>query len=241
MVLDFDVSLTATQDGEIVAEGERTVRLDFPMSAASRLADGVQLREALVLPPGDVELSAELRLNGMDRDGRWHTALSIPQRDTTRFGLTDLTLLYPGDQAPLVYDVFRKNGTVAGTEPPSALPDPLGNETAGRPAFHVGGPVSRNVPLLIQTRVAAPPAPAPERQSPLALDWELIPGNGGEPVAPPVQYRKLQLVEAGAFLEVLIDLDLRNVEPGDYTLRVTARNLVGEGEDVRETPLSVSF
>jgi VWFA-related protein len=240
MVLDFDVAIRATRGDEVVAEGERTVRLDFPMSAAARLNGGVQLREALLLPPGKLELTAELRLNGLDRSGSWTATADVPARDPARFGLTDLTLLYPVENAPLVYDVFRKGEAVAGTDPPVPLPDPLGTETAGRPAFYVEGAISRNMPLLVQTRVTAAPPPAPDRQSPLALDWELIPAAGGEPIAPPVQYRKLQMIGEGAFLEVLIDLDLRGVQPGEYRLRLTARNLVGEGEDVRSAPVSIT-
>jgi len=37
----------------------------------------------------------------------------------------------------------------------------------------------------------------------------------------------------------MIDLDLSDVQPGEYTLRLTARNLVGEGEDVRSFPISI--
>lgn len=240
MVLDFDVAIRATRGDEVVAQGERTVRLDFPLSAAARLTAGVQLREAVLLPPGDLELSAELRLNGLDRSGAWRAGLRVPDRGTDRFGLTDLTLLHPAADAPLVYDVFRKGEAVAGTDPPAPLPDPLGTETAGRPAFYVEGGIPRNVPLLVQTRVTAPPPPAPDRQSPLALDWELVPSAGGEPIAPPVQYRKLQMIGEGAFLEVLVDLDLREVPPGDYTLRLTARNLVAGGEDVRSAPVSIT-
>jgi hypothetical protein len=97
------------------------------------------------------------------------------------------------------------------------------------------------MPLLVQTRVTAPPPPSPDHPSPLALDWELLPAAGGDPVAPPVQYRRLQLLDEGAMLDVMVDLDLRDVPPGEYALRVTARNLVDEGEDVRSRPLSIVF
>jgi VWFA-related protein len=239
-VLDFTVTVSATLDGNEVAGGTRDVRMQIPDEAARHLAAGFQVREAVLLPPVALDLEISITLNGQDRSGTWRSQVRVPGRENDAFGLTDLTLLHPAEKTPLVYDVFIKGDAVFGTQPAEVLEDPLGGEVQGRPPMYLRGAFSRGVPLIAQVRVTAPPHPSAEQQSPLGMDWELLPAEGGDALAPPVRYRRLQLIQDGEFLDVMVDLDLSQVEPGDYTLRLTARNLVEAGEDVRSYPITVA-
>jgi VWFA-related protein len=238
-VLDLDLTVTATMSGEVVDTNKRSIRLKFPERAALQITRGVQIREAIALPPSVLDLSVELRINGQNRSGEWRSAITVPVRGDESFGLTDLGLLNPASAAPLVYDVFVKGDTIAGTQPPSTLPDPLGSETAGRPPLYIDGGFSRSVPLLAQVNVTAPPAATEELPSPLSMDWELIPAGGGDAFAPPVQYRRLRMLGNGALLDVMVDLNLKEVPPGDYTLRLTARNLVSQAGDERARHVTI--
>jgi hypothetical protein len=239
-VLDFEVIVSATVGENEVAQGQRNVRMQIPEEAASHLAGGVQIRDAVMLPPMTLDLEVVIRLNGQRRSGSWRSRLQVPGRDSALFGLTDLTLLHPTQPVPLIYDVFIKGEAVLGTEPPAVLADPLGSESQGRPPLYLDGAFPRKIPLIAQVRVTSPPPPSPEQRSPLGMDWELLPSAGGDALAPPVRYRRLQLIEEGGQLDVMVDLDLSQVEPGDYTLRLTARNLVEEGQDVRSFPITVA-
>ncbi len=73
----------------------------------------------------------------------------------------------------------------------------------------------------------------------MRMDWELLPAAGGETLAPPVRYRRMEMRNGNALLDVVVDLDLGQVEPGEYTLRLTAENLVTPGKDVRSLPITV--
>ena len=155
------------------------------------------------------------------------------------FALTEVALLFATSQTPLVYDVFRRGEIVFGSDPPSRFPDPLGDYATGRPPMYIGGGFPRSVPLLAQVGIIAPPESAGE-ESPLRMDWELIPSVGGVVVAPPVTYRRLNLEDDGRRLDILVDLDLAAVDPGDYTLRLTAQNLLNDAKDIRFYPFSIS-
>jgi hypothetical protein len=71
------------------------------------------------------------------------------------------------------------------------------------------------------------------------MDWELIPSAGGEAIAPPIRYRRLQMLDQGRLLDVMVDMDLTEVAPGGYTLRLTAENLTDQSKDVRSFPITV--
>jgi hypothetical protein len=240
VALDFDLTLLAELAGETLVEGSRNIRLNLPAESGQLLQSGMQLREAMLLPQAVLDLSVGLRVNGLERSGRWEARLPVPERRSDAFGLTDLALLHPADPTPLVYDVFLKGDKVFGTQPLSALPDPLGQDAAGRPALYVDGEVSRQVSLLAQVQVMAPPAASSTQRSPLRMDWELVPASGSEVLAPPVRYRRLQMVDQGRLLDVMIDLDLADVAPGDYTLRLTAQNLLDQSTDVRSVPVQIA-
>jgi hypothetical protein len=105
--------------------------------------------------------------------------------------------------------------------------------------MYIEGGFSRGVPLLAQVVVTRPPAPTDDMASPLSMDWEMIPAGGGDPLAPPVQYRRLRMLDSGAVLDVMVDLDLKTVPPGDYTLRLTARNLVSQASEERARHVTI--
>ena len=238
-VLDFDLTVSAAVDGKDAGHGTRTVRLELLADNAWMVGSGVQIREAILLAPGVADLRVDFRLNGLDRSGSWEIRQRIPGRRTETFGLTELALLDPVDRTPLVYDVFLAEDHVFGTEPPAALVDPLGEEAAGRPQLYLEGGLSRRVPLLAQIQVITPPRPTEDQERPMRMDWELLPAGGGEALAPPVRYRRMEMRDGDALLDVLVDLDLGAVEPGEYTLRLTAENLVTPGKAVRSRPITV--
>ena len=240
LALDLDVAIVAkTRDGELLESGDRNVRFRIRPEGRKGLGAGIQLREAVLLPPGPVELSLKVRLNGLGRSGDWGGRHQIPVRPDGLFGLSELALLSPAARKLPVYDVFQRGEAVFGTDPPGPLPDPLGEDAAGRPPLYLRGGFPRDVPLLAQVQVLAPP-PGGGQESPLRMDWELIPSTGGVAVAPPVNYRRLQMVEQGRRLDIMVDLDLAAVDPGDYTLRLTAQDLVNDATDIRFYPISVS-
>ena len=136
--------------------------------------------------------------------------------------------------------MFRQEELVFGSEPPSTFPDPLGSEAGGRPPLYVDGDIPRDIPLLAQVRVTSPPPAVPEQQSPLRMDWELVPSAGGDAIAPPVKYLRLAMLDGGQLLDVMVDLDLAAVAPGDYTLRLTAEDLVHNMTDTRSYPITLA-
>ena len=73
------------------------------------------------------------------------------------------------------------------------------------------------------------------------MDWEMVPADGGSPIAPPVRYRRLEMLEDGRLLDVLVDLNLAGVPPGEYTLRLTAENLLDHKTEVRAHPISLTY
>ena len=188
-----------------------------------------------------MDLSVSVRLNGLDRAGVWNGRYDIPARDGVGFGLSELTLLSPASHKLPVYDVFQKGEPVFGTEPAQAMADPLGDEATGRPPLYTRGGFPREVPLLAQVQVVAPPpSPPAGGESPLRMDWELIPDAGGVTVAPPVNYRRLRMLDGGTRLDVMVDLDLAEVLPGAYTLRLTAMDLANSASDTRFFPITIS-
>jgi hypothetical protein len=49
------------------------------------------------------------------------------------------------------------------------------------------------------------------------------------------------MLEDGRLLDVLVDLNLAGVPPGEYTLRLTAENLLDHTKDVRAHPISLTY
>jgi hypothetical protein len=97
------------------------------------------------------------------------------------------------------------------------------------------------VPLLVQTAVLAPPPPSEDGgESQLRLDWELVPHQAGETLAPPIRYRRLEPSREGQLLDVVADLDVSDVEPGGYTLRLTATNTVSGERAIREQAIRLA-
>jgi hypothetical protein len=242
LALDLDIGLVARNgEGELVEEGKRNVRLMLRPEGRLALEGGVQMREAVLLPAETLDLSVSVRLNGLDRAGSWNGRWEIPSRVSAGFGLSELALLSPAAGKLPVYDVFQKGEPIFGTEPARTLDDPLGDEAAGRPPLYTRGDVPRAMPLLAQIQVVAPPAAPPEGEaSPLRLDWELIPDAGGVALAPPVNYRRLQMLDDGKRLDVMVAIDLAEVLPGTYTLRLTAMDLVSSSSDTRFFPITVA-
>jgi VWFA-related protein len=229
--LDMELTISAALDGEEVARSRRDI--------SARLTKGFQIRDALVLMPSTPRVSIELRQKDPGRSGRWVGTLVVPLRDRDHFGLTDLALLDPAGTAPLLFDVFRAGEAIAGLEPPGPIADPLGPDDGRRPPPYIGGPFRRVVPLLVQVGVVNPPAPSGTVSNPLRLDWELLPVLGGPPLAPPIRYRRLQVRESENLLDVVADLDLSAVPPGDYDCKVSAANLLTGEQDSRSAPLNV--
>jgi VWFA-related protein len=237
-VIDFDLTLTAAVGDETVETGKRSIRVPIKPDQTTVFQNGMRMRDAMLLPATTVDLTVDVRLNGQARAGRWQATTKIPRRATDGFGLTDLAVFSHVDPTPLVYDVFLKNQNVLGTHPPSEMDDPV--KAAGVASPYLTGDFSKGDPLLAQVQVAAPPPPTPEQQRPLSMDWELIPSGGGEPLAPPVQYRQLQMLDDGRMLDVIVDLNLGEVAPGEYTLRLTAVNLLDQSRDVRTLAIKIS-
>ncbi len=240
VALDMDVTTTASLEGQVIDSVTRSIRLSVPVAQSAALDAGVRLREAMLLPPSKFDLEVTVRLNGRGRDGRWIAAQIVPKRERARFGLTDLAVMHPADSTPLVYDVFRRQDAVAGTRPPAAMPDPLGEGAESRPAHYIDGGYSKGVPLLAQIQITSPPPPSEATPSPLRMDWELIPGAGGESIAPPVQYRRLQMDAENRMFDVVAMLDLKAIAPGAYTLRLTAANLIDDDSVERSVPLVIT-
>lgn len=225
--LEFEIGVGAAQGGTEIGSTVRRVSLDVDSARADLLRGGVHLRDAIVVPSGAVEFEVRVRQTGAGRSGVWKATVEVPQQDPATFGIAGLTLLDPSDSAPLVFDVFAKDEAIPGAPEGAALPDPLGSEAgAGRPNSLLRGRFPRGVPLLAQVHVLSPPSPSPDAETPLRMDWELIPENGGEALAPPVTYRRVRPDPDGNFLDVILSLDLKSVEPGAYTLRLTAVNLI---------------
>lgn len=236
----LDATLTvdvAGQDGVLVS-GDRDLRLELPESASSAVAEGVRLREGVVLDAaGRAVFDVHLRLNGLDREAAWTREVRVPSWGDATFGLADLVVFAPLDRTPLVFDAFFGQQTVHAASGAIAMADPLGAREGGRSTTYVGGTLPTAVPLVVQTRVVAPPAPPADGSSPLRLDWELVPAAGGDSAFPPVRYRRVQPVDGGASLDVVVDLDVSGVPPGDYRLRLSAEDLVGGGTAVAESPV----
>lgn len=240
-VLDMEIAIGAAVGGVEVASTTRNVRLDLDQNRAQLLRSGVHLRDAMLVPAGTMDLEIRVRLNGQGRVGVWSENVSVPVQDPTSFGLAGLTLLDPSDTAPLVFDVFAKKAEIPGAPAGMTLPDPLGTEAgAGRPNSLLRNRFPRSVPLLAQVHVLSPPTPKAGEQFPMRMDWELVPKAGGEALAPPITYRRSRPDPLGMFLDVIIDLDLKAVEPGDYILRLTAVNLETSSEAIGSYELTLT-
>lgn len=241
-LLDATVTVNASSGGETVLEGERDLRLEFPDVMSEVLSRGLRVREALILPAGGaVHLEVGFRVNGLSFLVPWSTDVEVPRMPAGEFGIAGLVVMSPADRTPLVFDAFYGESPVHSAGGARRVDDPLGRERAGRPPEYLSGPVSPRVPLLVQARVAEPPPGQANGESPLRMDWELIPATEAEPLAPPVRYRRIQMIEDGRALDVVVDLDLTGVEPGSYQLRLTAMDLVGETTDTRSVPLVVGL
>jgi hypothetical protein len=149
-------------------------------------------------------------------------------------------LLDSAASEPLLFDVFRAREVIGGPAPHDPIADPLGPDDGRRPPAYTGGAFRRGTRLLVQAGVVKPPAPTVALANPLRLDWELLPTSGGAALAPPIRYRRLQLREGENLLDVVADLDLHEVPPGVYTLRLSAGDLVTGESDSRNAPLNVA-
>lgn len=239
--LDLDLDLVVSAD---LAEGDvrtsrRNVRARLKPEARQALERGMQLRDAIVLPAGAAGISVSVRLNGLDRSGQWAATLPVPARDGTRFGLTEIATLAPGHAIPVVFDVFAKRENVTGTVPSAPVADPLGADARGRPPAYVTGSLASAEPLLAQVGVTAAPRAGSSGESPLRLDWELLPASGGSPVAPPVRYRRLEMRDDG-MLDVVAEIALSGLDAGEWVLRLTAENLATREKDSRSAPLRIA-
>jgi hypothetical protein len=198
------------------------------------------VREAMVLPASRFAIELHVDLVEIGRSAVWSDTVVVPSRGTGQFGLGELLVFAPTDRTPNVFDVFRTRQPVPGTRPERAIADPLG-PSKGRPPVYSGGVLPRHIPLLVQTGVLAPPPPAEETgKSQLRLDWELVPHEAGETLAPPIQYRRLAPSDDGKLLDVVADLDVSEVEPGGYTLRLTATNTVTGEREIREQAIRLA-
>ncbi len=232
------VRLRAQVSGITIEEMERDVMLPLGDAAVGKLEHGFALREAMVLPPTAFDVIVEVEAPKLSRLGRWQDTVRVPKVPLGEFGVRGLALLSPGNQTLGLYDVFRSKQPVPGTEPVRALADPMG-DPRGRPPIVVDETVARDVPLLAQIGISAPPPPRADGQSPLRIDWELLPEGGGETLAPDVQYRRLELKPDGAWLDVVAQLDLTSVPAGRYSLRVSAAEIDSANFAHAEVPLVV--
>ncbi len=241
LLLDLDLDLIATSSGEVVRRGTRTVRGRLRPEAKEGLTRGILLRDAIVLPPGVLDLRVDLRLNGLGRSGSWSGSIHVPSLSYASFGLTDLTLMNPRPEAqlPVLFDVFASKEPVHGTTPPATCPDPLG-DPKGRPVAVVDGAVDASVPLLVQVGVTGPPPAKPGAESPLVLDWEILPEGETRFLAPPVRYRRLEMSPSKDYFDVVAELDLRKIPAGRHTLRIRAENRDTGQVEFRIAPLRVA-
>lgn len=238
--LEMDLTIGAAIDGDEVARSRRNIRTRSPQRAAGAPDAGFQVRDALVLPAGKARVSIDLRLKDAQRSGTWEGTLVVPHRDHNRFGLTDLVLLDPTESEPVLFDVFRAREEIGGPAPHGSIADPLGPDDGRRPPACTGGPFPRESRLLVQAGVVRPPAPSAAFPNPLRLDWELLPATGGGPLAPPIRYRRLHVRESENLLDVVADVDLHGVPPGDYTFMLSAGNLLTGEKDSRSAPLTLA-
>ena len=93
--------------------------------------------------------------------------------------------------------------------------------------------------LLAQVQVTAAPRAGSSGESPLRLDWELLPAAGGSPVAPPIRYRRLEMREDGT-LDVVAEISLEGVGAGEWVLRLTAESLATGEKDARTAPIAIA-
>jgi len=236
--LDLTLQTKALISGVVIEQSERSLAIPLTEEVRGRLAEGLMLREALLLSAAGYEIDLNLHAPGLRRLGHWKKTVPVPATDLFHFALTDLSLMSPATRAPLIFDVFLQQQPIAGNATSTSLPDPLG-DARGRPPVWAGGTVSASQPLLVQVGVVKPPPQLEEGASPLEMEWELTPTAGGVPISLPVSYRRLEFAPDGSWLDVVAQLDLSEAPAGKYTLKMKATRLATSTELSREVPIEL--